>query len=174
MFKIEELIRTTRFSLRAVSGYTKSLKAYVFLHDLASTGKKVGILPFRTVNEDYHEFEYMLHSEIIPCWSMSAEKMLFVSGGTSQHDSMVDLAIDQFNVLTGYEVNESQLISLGNCRVSRYSDTICHLYTLDLTNVSCSSRPASDDVKWVYNPTKSLDPLVSVAYWKLKNYLYEL
>ena len=173
MFKIEELIRTARFSLRMVSCYTKGI-SYVFLHDLASAGKTVGILPFRTINEDYHEFEYMLHNEVVPCWSTSLEKTLFVSDGTSQHDSAVDIAVDRFKTITGYEINESQLISLGSCRVSKYSDTMCHLYTVDLTNISANSQTETNNVKWVYNPVKSIDPLVSVTYWKLKNYLYEL
>ena len=74
---------------------------------------------------------------------------------------------------SGYIIEESDLISLGTCRGAKSSDTLFHLYAVDLGDkVEGDTDPDSElekqeYCKWDLKAFDSPDPLVHVMFNRL-------
>ena len=106
----------------------KGINGYVYSHETRCQGQIVLVLPYRTVGKDT---EYLVKSEVTPCWSMEPVK----SGVTGGYEggAISEDAIREMLEETGYTITRADLEYLGTCYASKSADTVYTLYGVDLT-----------------------------------------
>jgi 8-oxo-dGTP pyrophosphatase MutT (NUDIX family) len=171
--KINTLCDNKWLSLKSIEAPEKHVNGYVFSHETRCNGKIIAILPFRKVNTT---IEYLLRSEITPCWSFDFT-ISSITGGWEGGDPR-DTAVLELKEEAGYDVEKSSLISLNTSYGTKSTDTIYYLYSIDLTNVA-QGKPTTEDpleklskCVWLHyhDILFSPDPQVSVMYLRLKHY----
>ena len=147
---------------------------YIYSHESRCSGKIVGILPFRYVDE---RIEYMLRDEFTPAWSTKHNIISSITGGVENND-VIETAIHEVREEAGYDINEKNLIQLGMIRTSKSSDTIYHLFSFDATNlVQREQHGDGSELEkkaksfWTRDISKSEDALVYTMYYRLHNYI---
>jgi len=78
-----------------------------------------------------------------------------------------EVALSTFDTM-GYDFPIEAMIPLGKCWLSKTETTICHLYTVNLTDKTPVSK---GDCKWISEKSvvASPDPLVHITINKLRN-----
>lgn len=147
----------------------KERNGWEFIHEHRCSGRGVAILPFRWVKtKSGFSLEFLLRVELIPSWNdqpvpCSISGMMDVEGEPSRITAARELAEE-----TGYHVDPSDLITEGTSRVSKASDTLLDLYTVNLTYVKQGEKPKADDpgeIIWTPKPLDlSDDPILGLLF----------
>ncbi|NQU99229.1 MAG: hypothetical protein HQ538_00685 [Parcubacteria group bacterium] len=146
---------------------------YVFSHETRCNGQIVAILPYR-YNNKKKAIEFLVRIEVTPCWGQQYE-MSSITGGV-EHIISAPSAVEELSQEAGYNVDIDDLIYLGVGYASKSSDTIYHLYSVNLTakrrgkaSGDGSSLEAEAYCKWVSKKElfKSKDPQIYVLLARL-------
>lgn len=107
------------------------MTGYVYSHETRCKGRIVALLPYRRVKGG---MQFMIKSEITPSWGLQP-RLSALTGGW-EGGEMVEDACRELHEESGYEVDPSAFVSLGECFASKSSDTVYSLFTVDLTGVA--------------------------------------
>lgn len=178
-YKVTKLVENPWAELHLMRFKDKGTHGYVYLHDSCCDGVKVVVLPYRKNGE---EIEYMLRSEVTPCWHPTEQKISSITGGyeKSKHDDVIHTAIEELEEEAGYVAERGEIISLGQTYGQKASDTIYHIFAVDVTGKEQvdakgdgSELEAQAHCYWTDENEidKAVDPFVYVAHRKLQKYL---
>lgn len=173
-------------SVRRIRNPSKGVYGYYYLHEERCNGYIASILPFR-INEykitDRKEF--LVRSELTPCWDIENNVYSSITGGfdLKHGGSIAETARAELREETGYIVKLQSLINLGTCYGTKSTDTVYHLFSVDLTNLAPGRRESEDYVEsqaqnvWIsaskiINEVK--DPLASTLLCRLLYYYFGL
>lgn len=171
---IETLLENEWVSLKKIVAPEKGVKGYIFSHETRCNGRIIAVLPIR---RQHDKLEYLLRSEVTPCWDIDNPTPSSITGGSDETDTRMD-AIRELVEETGYIATVEELISLGTSYASKSADTVYHLYTVDLTDrvageaLGDGSRlEAEAKAIWVSKDelVTCKDPQVAVMYLRLLN-----
>lgn len=118
-------------SLMEIKAPEMGVTGYVYAHESRCKGRIVAVLPYRLVKEG---LQFMIKSEITPSWGLQP-KLSALTGGW-EGEEMVKDAQRELHEESGYAVETSAFVSLGECFASKAADTIYSLYTADLTGIT--------------------------------------
>lgn len=151
---------------------------YFFFHETRCNGSIVALLPFRiTVHEN---FEFLARLEVCPAHGQEAE-LCSITGGLEEDSTIEHTAQSELWEEAGYQVSIDDLINLGQVHPSKSSDTVAHLFAIDVTTKVQSTAPGDQSrfeqnstVQWVdYNQGISIqDPLFVTALIRLSDRLH--
>lgn len=154
----------------------KEKDGYVYSHESRCNGAIVAVLGYRRVGKD--AWEYLVRKEECPPWG-SEQVLCSLTGGMDEEgENPVDCAARELKEEGGYDVPSESLIDLGTCRGTKSSDTVYHLFAVDLEEVDQgeaegdgTAQEEDATVKWVYSKelAKSPDPLLSILYMRTKD-----
>ena len=103
---------------------------YEFMHESRCDGHIVSVLPVHI------DKGMLVRKEYTPCWGDD----LYISSITggweiARHLTPVDTVIEELREEAGIVLhNEDHIFTLGTCRGSKASDTVYHLFLVDLSN----------------------------------------
>lgn len=169
---VNELYTTPWISLRLVQQPDAGVNGYVYSHETRCKGRIVAVLPYRHTAARGNE--YLLRSEITPCWSMKP-LLSAITGGWEGGDIRDD-AVRELLEETGYTAMPDEMTALGESYASKSSDTTYSLFTVDLTGrepgeLTGDGSPldAYASAVWVKGPDLAdvMDPQVSVLFLRL-------
>jgi 8-oxo-dGTP pyrophosphatase MutT (NUDIX family) len=162
-------------SLRLVRDPFRGVGGYVYSHKTRCQGRIVAILPFRNVGLGR---EYLVKSEVTPCWGF--DQVVSATTGGYEGGDIADDAVREMLEETGYAIDRSELIPLGESYASKSSDTIYTLYSVDLTGRTAGEAigdgtrlEAESQALWIPRAAVAeiLDPQVSVMLVRLDDLL---
>lgn len=170
-----ELYHNEWLSLRIARKPEAGVNGYVYSHETRCAGRIVAILPYREATAGR---EYLVKSEMTPCWSFD-QVLSAITGGYEGGD-IEDDAVREMLEETGYTVVCGDLIPLGESYASKSADTVYSLFSVDLTG--CTAGEASGDGSRVEAESAAvwlpgsglldiLDPQVAVMYLRLLAWL---
>lgn len=151
---------------------------YEYLHESRCGGTIVAVLP---VKFDENGMNMMVRYEFTPCWGDGLH-VSSITGGfeKDKHDTIIDTVIEELREEAGIKLNnELKIKSLGTCRGTKSSDTLYHLYLVDLSDDSAweeveietdgSALEGKAHNEWITNSEDTLfddgvDPLLYVMY----------
>lgn len=180
MKEIKKLYSNNWIELREMIYPEKGISGYTYLHEKRCNGKIVSLLPFRYsgFHGSRNSLEYLLRSEVTPCWHSTKEFTSSITGGVEEN--ILETAVHELKEEAGYSVDKSDLIYLGTCRGTKSSDTIYYLFTVDLTNFEqgVATTDGSELEKkahcyWSSSISNAKDPMVYVSYYKIIQLLNE-
>jgi 8-oxo-dGTP pyrophosphatase MutT (NUDIX family) len=152
------------------------LGTYIYSHESRCDGKIISVLPYRIKND---KLEFLLRDELTPCWDTKNLVVSSITGGFEK--DLTETVIHEMKEEAGYDITEDEIIDLGTCRGTKSSDTVYHLYSVDLTNLEQgevttdgSYLESKAHCFWSDTIDNAQDPLVYVLYHKLMNYLTTL
>ncbi len=172
--KRHTLCATDWVELKQIKDPNNGINGYEYLHEKQCEGKIIVLFPFRTKNE---KTEYLLRKEVTPCWRMTPS-ISSITGGFEKEKGIKGTAVIELEEEAGYEVSEKDLISLGTCRGTKSTDTVYHIFAVDLTNVEKTTDAAGDGTKleaeaeceWKKDLDDCEDPTAYVAYVRLQQH----
>jgi 8-oxo-dGTP pyrophosphatase MutT (NUDIX family) len=181
MIEITELYSNKWISLRSVEDEKKRIPPYIYKHVTPSDGHTVAILPWR-MNIGKEILEFLIINEVRPCWSIQdddLEKKHYqsITGAIDIGERPVIAAMRELVEETGFKVEKNKMVSLGNSFVSKASDTIYHLFCVNLNEISPGKKETTEmaeqsaETFWFEeNQLHNIaDPLVAQMYLKFKN-----
>lgn len=144
---------------------------YPFTDVEGSLGQMALVLPLR---KKLTHIEYLLCRETFPNWDSHPDICGIAVYGDESH--LEALLVEKINSETGYKVQVNDLKPLGLCGADRYTNTICKLYTVDLSQnklVDDFFDESKFSIFWGNdeNVLESLDPQLIACYAKIK-YLF--
>lgn len=182
MKKITTLHQNKWVSLLQMVWPEKKVGGYIYSHETRCNGHIISVLPFRVVlkeyeEEEWEEFEFLLRHEITPCWDIDYQTLSSITGGVERGLTPEETAVEEIEQEAGYIVEKEELISLGTCFGVKSSDTIYHLFAVDLSGREKETDAKGDgselerlaECKW-HSETeihKAEDPFVCVNYVRL-------
>lgn len=149
---------------------------YSFSREVRCNGTIISILPFRTRGD---KVEYLARLEVCPAHGPELEKCS-ITGGVEADISIEETALQELWEEAGYVVDADDLISLGQVRPSKSSDTTVHLFAIDVTKKTRSTPPGDGShfesnatVEWMnYDQGIQIsDPLFVIAIARLERML---
>jgi hypothetical protein len=167
--KIDILYKTDWLSLRKISAPNMNIEGYIYSHEDRCGGHIVSILPFRKVDE---EFEFLLRQEVTPCWSLD-QMISSITGGVDPGMDPIAAALQEMIEEAGYKLEDAAIIALGTIRGSKSSDTLYHIFGVDVTGMTAGpalgdgTESKKDRCVWVKDISLSVDPLSYVALIRL-------
>lgn len=147
----------------------KTNTEYVYSHETRCNGKIVVILPFRIIKD---KLEFLLRSEVVPCWDAEHESKCALTGGLDTGKSPGEMVVEELHEEAGYVVTKNQLIPLGQCRGTKSSDTTFIIFSVDLSDKEITD-PSKEEGHcfWTDDINESVDPVAYVAHSKVMDYL---
>lgn len=173
--KLKTLCKNPWVSLFEMSWPEKGIAGYVFSRETRCHGHIIVVLPYRFVKGGY---ELMFRREVTPCWHPTEQKISSITGGWEADLSFEETAINEIKEEAGYIVEERELINLGECFGMKSTDTVYHLFSVDLTNRERieatgdgSELEAKAECYWT--PPADIcqidDPLLAMAFVRLQD-----
>lgn len=121
--------------LRKIVFPEENIHGYVYSHEISCQGNKVCFLPFKkNVIGDY---EYLLRKEAVPCWELGAPLYSAFTGSCEPNLTFEETFIKELREESGYSLDEEEswrIIRLGFSFGTKSTDTIYHLFSVDLTD----------------------------------------
>lgn len=150
---------------------------YEYLHEHRCDGNIVSILPVQ------YDRGILLRQEYTPCWGDDL-CLSSITGGweKNRHETPIDAVIEELEEEAGIILHdETRIMTLGTCRGTKSSDSLYHLFLVDLTHdypdppVYSEVTPTTDGgylegqehCEWVVGAEwmeKAVDPLLFVMY----------
>lgn len=153
------------------------ISGYTFIHNVHSAGHCVAILPF--VEDAGGRF--LLREEIVPPWGLTPSRCSITGAWDDQTESFSETASRELYEESGYKANPGGLISLGTCRGTKATDTIFHLYAINVAGLDLSDAPGDGSpletkasTVWC-KPEEAVqcaDPLVALMIMRLRAVYY--
>lgn len=140
-------------------------------------GELVSVLPYR-YNED-GVLEVLYRLETTPCWFINSPTVSSITGGVDEGFTVTSSVCKELLEEAGYEVAESDLISLGTCKGTKSSCTNYHLFSVNLTGKTAILAEGDGSLLeskafcyWGAPRSSNIsDPLLSIAYDRLERCL---
>ena len=105
---------------------------YTYSHEIRCSGQIVSVLPFRYA--PYGNIDFLIRKEVTPAWGHSLNQhMSSITGGVEKNQNPLENAVMEIKEEGGYDVELSDLLSLGVVHGSKSSDTDYYLFSVDLT-----------------------------------------
>ena len=153
---------------------------YWFLHEDRCDGHVVAVVPFRQVDGEDLDYEYLLLPQVTQCWTLENPVYSSFTGGVDAGEDPVTAAVREFGEESGYQASIEKFIPLGTCYASKSSSTLYHLFSVDLTNKEPAYAFDQAEVdegitrppEWLPVPTVAEDAIVYVIAWRLMQMLY--
>lgn len=176
--EIETLHENDWLSLRKIVDPDNHVSGYVYSHETRCQGVIVAVLPYRQVAggpDDPGVYQYLLRSEVTPCWGMEPT-LSTVTGGGEKGEHPGATAARELLEETGFDVplTRDRWTPLGQSRASKSADTIYELSAVDVTGLvpgeivgDGTYHDTNAPSVWVNNPWESVDPQASVMHARL-------
>lgn len=140
--KIETLKSTEYLDLKKISNDNIE---YFYSHDRKSRGEIVAVLPYMRTedkeNDDITTRWFLARQEFVPCWSIYDYYITSITGGIeNSHRIKYDkiypryCAVDELQEETGYIKDFTAFQYLGQFRLTKSTDTIAYLYSVEIKN----------------------------------------
>lgn len=157
---------------------------WVFGHHAWCNGAGVAILPFRREITNpawnYSELRFLGRVEICPAHSSEPELTAVAGGMDKAGETPIEVAVRELYEETGYMAEISDMIPLGDCRPSKGTDTVMHLFAVDVSELP-HVRPVGDGSlieqlasnKWINRNEAAFckDPMIAAMVGRLEIYL---
>ena len=179
MTEIKVLFDSPFLQLRSIEDSEKGIKPYYYKHVKLYNGSVIAILPYRYTNYPLgFNKEFLLINEMRPAWSIDKLISASLTGGVEKGSYPEATAVKELKEEAGYTVEESNLEYLGTTYSAKASDTIVHLFAVDVTDLvpelikgdgtglESMSKPIWVTVKEL---TLVMDPLVIQMYFRFAN-----
>lgn len=173
--KYNLLYDTNYLQLKELVDEERGINGYIYSHEIRCNGEIVAILPYRWKNYDGSELEFLLRSEVTPCWGLDEHYISCITGGVENGDPN-GTAVLEMKEEAGYKISTKELEKWGTCFGTKSSDTIYHLYTVDLTGKKGfeaqgdgSELEAKAECIWKDDISDGVDPFLYVLHYKLCN-----
>lgn len=169
--KDETLFENEWVSLKRIVAPKQGVRGYVYSHETRCSGIIIALLPYLL---EGHNYQYLLRKELTPCWSMTKKMVSTITGGFE--DDVMQDAVRELREEAGYTIEEDELIDLGTCFGTKSSDTLYHLFSVDLTlhrqgkvtgDGSQLEKEASVFWGFAADVLESPDPLASAMFLRL-------
>jgi hypothetical protein len=151
---------------------------YTFSREVRFHGTIMVILPFRTI-PDASRVEFLARRESCPAHGPDLEYCSLIVG-LEPGQPLAETACLQLLTEAGYRTQASELIDLGVARPSKSTDTVAHLFAVEVTGKTPTPPTGEDSkmatgtpVEWV-NAARGLqitDPLFVTALARLQTRL---
>jgi 8-oxo-dGTP pyrophosphatase MutT (NUDIX family) len=122
-------------------------KGFTFSHESFANGHKVGILPYRRINND---IEVLVIHEHNPAWNLNSKL-----GNEYQFITLITGSMENGNVLQtlqlelyeegGYDISIDKIKIVGEKFTCKSNTSMYHLAIVDLTGVNQSYEPEGDN-----------------------------
>jgi len=125
----EVLYRGSHTELRVRRG--EHVKGYEYIHEHRCNGHIVAILPI------HYEHGMLIRKELTPCWGEDGPFINSITGGWEKdlHDTPIDTVIAELREETGIVLGtENAIKTLGTVRAGKSSDSVYHLFLVDLSD----------------------------------------
>lgn len=116
---------------------------YVYSHENRCDGNIVAVLPYRREGRD--AWSYGVRKEVTPSWGLKPE-FSSVTGGVDKGESPEEMAVKELKEETGYICETKDLKSLGTCRGTKSTDTLYHLFAVDVTDLKMGEKTGDGSV----------------------------
>lgn len=144
---------------------------YTYSHEVRCNGQIVVILPYR---RQQGFFEYLIRNEYAPAWSLDELQINAITGGVDTGMNPLSTAKKELLEEAGFSVDITDFESLGVSRGTKSSDTVYHIFAVDLTDkikthFDKTDEPFEDEAinEWYSMFDKRIqvinDPLLSTA-----------
>ena len=150
---------------------------YEFLHESRCDGNIVAVLPV------HKEKGFLVRHEFTPCWGEGLN-VSSITGGweKDRHETPIDTVLEELREEAGIVLHDENAIrSLGVCRGTKSSDTLYHLFTVELADGTYDeveiegdggSLEARAHNQWYKTSYKfidnGMDPLLFVMYARIQ------
>jgi hypothetical protein len=167
--KIETLYYNEWLSLKKLTNGKR--KPYIFSHETRCEGRVISILPYKIKND---KLQFLLRNEITPCWSQESI-LCSITGGYEGGDPR-ETAMLELKEEAGYVIELENIINLDTCFGTKSSDSIYHLYSINLTNYKQQQHIVDKSKAYSAWFDESIissikDPFAAVIYLRLKIFL---
>ena len=154
-------------SLKKLMGPTGE---YVYSHEERCDGNIVVVLPFRTAENKGSEV--LARMEYTPCWNADELNLSSITGGVDKGEDAATAAVRELYEETGYQVQLEDMVSLGTSYGVKSSDTIYHLFAVNVSDIEGSGNDevAKDKNEkksyntWITNLEGVVDPLLYTVH----------
>lgn len=171
------ITNTEWVSLGVIQRPEKKIFGYVCSHETRCNGEIVAFVPFRKTDLD--KIEVLVRFEATPCWDFDRPVPSSFTGGVQYGLHPEECVLTELDEEAGYEAELDRIISLGQCYGTKSTDTIYHLYGVDLTGLeqtnelTCETELEKTSFnKWIpINETKFLvpDPMFGMIIFRLNH-----
>jgi hypothetical protein len=173
--EVKTLCDNEWLSLKEMKDPDNGVNGYVYSHETRCKGHIISILPYR---QAVGGVEFLLRSEVTPCWGME-ECVSSITGGLEEN--VEDTVLMELKEEGGYSVSKKDLINLGTCFGTKSSDTVYHLFSVDLTDREMgdasgdgSELEAKAHCFWANRDelvTRGVDPILYISLARLERAL---
>lgn len=175
--KKEGVIRTKLFSsgwldLMIVSVPGRGI-AWEYVHQRkAINGEGVAVMPWREGGwrSGVRQIQYLQRIETIPPWSLEPVSCAITGMRDKKGEEPLETAARELGEESGYWADPVLLRSIGTSRVSKASDTLIHMFTVNLTGVERGEQVQPEgeaelgDARWVsYESVIGCDDPIAVT-----------
>jgi ADP-ribose pyrophosphatase YjhB (NUDIX family) len=149
---------------------------YTFLREVRCDGQIVSLLPFR-IDMETGRMAFLARLEVCPAHGSEFEQCS-ITGGVDLGQTIEEAAVLELWEEAGYRAEVKELVSLGQVRPSKASDTVVHLFATDVGGKPQTPPPGDGSrfevgasVEWVdYDRGVQItDPLFVTAMTRLIN-----
>lgn len=133
----ETLYKDKWVSLMRVKDPKKKIFGYTYSHETRCNGDIVAFLPYK---ETLMGPAALFRFEATPCWDIDRICMSSFTGGVDPGMGIEETVLKELKEESGYEIKESSLINLGKMYGIKSSDTVYHLFTMNLTGLNPSKE----------------------------------
>lgn len=161
------LYKNPWLSLKQLNGPTGP---YIYSHEERCDGHIVAVLPHKGRSE------FLARDEFTPPWSIKKNFMSSITGGVDKGESPEAAALRELKEETGYEVSPNDLIPLGTTFGTKSSDTVYHLYGVDVEGLTPGEIDTEGDANesratnvWVDSVKigAARDPILYALFYKV-------
>jgi len=173
--EVELLCDNEWLQLKNMVDKENDINGYVFSHEIRCNGKIVAIMPY------CKNRGLMLRSEVTPCWHPTEEQLSSITGGVDTGNTVEETAIHELKEEANIDATEGDLINLGECRGTKSTDTVYHLFGIDVTGVEDIGKGEGDGsaleakAHCLFVPAveayTAVDPIVGMLYLRLQEEL---
>jgi len=172
---VEEVGGDEWLALRRLKVPSLQINGYTYSHEGRCNGKIVAVLPYRITAKGH---EVLLRTEIVPPWGLTAVPCAITGGCDHEGEEPAQVALRELEEEAGYAVPPEYLISLGDCRGTKSTDTTFYLFTCDVSQMIAGEAKGDGShleeiggTLWTQSPEKCKDPLVGTMALRLIKYL---
>jgi 8-oxo-dGTP pyrophosphatase MutT (NUDIX family) len=169
--KLQTVYKNRWISIKKIK-LVEDESGYFYLHEERCNGKIIAVLLYRRTGKD--AWEYGVRKEVTPAWG-SEKNLSALTGGCEKGMSVKDTAIKEIEEESGYIVKKDDLESLGTCRGTKSTDTIYHLFAVDVTDKKPGEKKGDGSkfdnegtIEWMYyNKDKFQCPILTTMVMRL-------
>ena len=131
----ETLYKDKWVSLMVAKDQKRKIFGYTYSHETRCNGDIVAFLPYK---ETLLGPSILFRFEATPCWDIDRICMSSFTGGVDLGMGIEETVLKELSEESGYEIKEPDLINLGKMYGIKSSDSIYHLFTMNLTGIEPS------------------------------------